>query len=40
MAAYIAAMPGNPVTDIQATQGVFFVMKPEKIYRNDDASGR
>ena len=35
MLADIVAVPGNPVTDIKATQSVFFVMKEGKIYRND-----
>jgi imidazolonepropionase-like amidohydrolase len=34
-AADIVAVPGNPVTDIKATQSVLFVMKEGKVYRND-----
>jgi imidazolonepropionase-like amidohydrolase len=40
MAADIVAVPGNPVSDIKATQNVFFVMKDGKVYRNDRAGAR
>lgn len=35
MTADIVAVPGNPLDDIKATQGVLFVMKDGVIYRND-----
>jgi imidazolonepropionase-like amidohydrolase len=31
----IVAVPGNPLTDIQVTQSVLFVMKEGTVYRND-----
>ena len=31
----IVAVPGNPLDNIKATQGVIFVMKGGVIYRND-----
>jgi imidazolonepropionase-like amidohydrolase len=34
----IIAMPGDPITDITATQRVFFVMKEGKIIRNGPPS--
>ncbi len=33
----VVAVPGNPLDDIRATQGVFFVMRSGHIYRNDRA---
>lgn len=38
MLADVVAVPGNPVTDIKATQLVFFVMKDGVVYRNDRAA--
>src|SRR5580658_8920383 len=37
MAADVVAVPGDPVSDIKATQNVFFVMKDGAILRNDRA---
>ena len=34
----IVAVPGNPLTNIQVTQSVLFVMKEGNVYRNDRAS--
>ena len=31
----IVAVPGNPLSDIHATEKVFFVMKGGKIWKND-----
>lgn len=31
----MAAVPGNPLSDIRATEKVFFVMKGGRVWRND-----
>lgn len=34
----VVAVPGNPLTDIRATERVLFVMKDGKVFRNDRAA--